>query len=529
MTKETPLLYDKNIDEIEEIINENLNINQINKVSNGEVFTPLWLILEMFEHLPDKVWKNPNLKWLDAGSGIGNFSMILFYKLDKGLKSWEKNNTKRRNHILKNMLYMIELSSDNVKITNQIFGNNINISENDFLSESNVWKNDFKNIEQFDIIFGNPPYNKNGMRGKGRSNPGLSVIWNKFVEKSLTLMKPNGYCLFFTPNSWTELKSSLSDKILDKQILVFKNFDVVNAYKIFEKKAGSLPLCYYLIENKSPYTHTLLHDNVFDEFVSFDLYKHMFIPNRNIKLVKKVLDKSKENMEDLYHFTPPKVKKDETSFFDSFSQQHPYPLLNYVHKKIYVSYSKQYSRMQNGRPKLLLPNYSMGYPILDKEGIMDVGGRSSYVIYVNNDKIEDLKKIQAFFLTDLALTLINSLKTAQKFLSTRTFSLFPDVCSLPLYSINDNYLVKYFKLGNQEKKSIEYQVDKGEGNLTEQRRNEITKFDLNEYLKKNDIEYIKDKLEKAKIKDKKTFKTIKKRRRKKKSVKSRSLKNKNDD
>lgn len=525
MTKETPLLYDKNIDEIEEIINENLNINQINKVSNGEVFTPLWLILEMFEHLPDKVWKNPNLKWLDAGSGIGNFSMILFYKLDKALKSWEKNNTKRRNHILKNMLYMIELSSSNVKITNQIFGNNINISENDFLHESNVWKNDFKNSEQFDIIFGNPPYNKNGMRGKGRSNPGLSVIWNKFVEKSLTLMKPNGYCLFFTPNSWTELKSSLSDKILDKQILVFKNFDVVNAYKIFEKKAGSLPLCYYLIENKSPYTHTLLHDNVFDEFVSFDLYKHMFIPNRNIKLVKKVLDKSKENMEDLYHFTPPKVKKDETSFFDSFSQQHPYPLLNYVHKKIYVSYSKQYSRMQNGRPKLLLPNYSMGYPILDKEGIMDVGGRSSYVIYVNNDKIEDLKKIQAFFLTDLALTLINSLKTAQKFLSTRTFTLFPNITSLPLSSINDAYLSQYFKLGNQEKKSIEYQVDKGEGNLTEQRRNEITKFDLNEYLKKNDIEYIKDKLEKAKIKDKKTFKTIKKRRRKKKSRKTRSLKN----
>jgi len=529
MTKGTPLLYDKSIEQIEKIINEHLDIDQNNKVSKGEVFTPLWLILEMFDHLPEKVWKNPNLKWLDAGSGIGNFSMILFYKLDNGLKSWEKNDSKRRSHILKNMIYMIELSDNNVKTSNKIFGNQSNISESDFLHENNNWTKDFKNVETFDIIFGNPPYNKNGMRGKGRSNPGLSVIWNKFVEKSLTLMKPNGYCLFFTPNSWTELKSSLSDKILDKQILVFKNFDVVNAYKIFEKKAGSLPLCYYLIENKSPYTHTLLHDNVFDEFISFDLYKNMFIPNRNIKLVKKVLDKSKENMEDLYHFTPPKVKKDETSFFSSYSQQHPYPLINYVHKKIYVTYSKNYSRLQNGRPKLLLPNYSMGYPILDKEGIMDVGGRSSYVIYVNDNNIEHLRKIQAFFLTNIALTLINSLKTAQKFLSTRTFSLFPDVSSLPLSSINDEYLIKYFKLGNQEKKSIEYQVEKGEGNLTQQRRNEITNFDLHDYLKKNEIEFIKDKLQKAKIKDKKTFKTIKKRRRKKKSLKSRSLKNKHDE
>ena len=50
----------------------------------------------------------------------------------------------------------------------------------------------------------------------------------------------------------------------------------------------------------------------------------------------------------------------------------------------------------------------MGYPILDKDGIIDVGGRSSYVIFVKDDNIEHLQKIQKFFITNLALTLINS-------------------------------------------------------------------------------------------------------------------------
>ena len=45
----TSLLYDKNIEEIETLINDHLHINQQNKVSQGEVFTPMWLILEMLE------------------------------------------------------------------------------------------------------------------------------------------------------------------------------------------------------------------------------------------------------------------------------------------------------------------------------------------------------------------------------------------------------------------------------------------------------------------------------------------------
>ena len=178
------------------------------------------------------------------------------------------------------------------------------------------------------------------------------------------------------------------------------------------------------------------------------------------------------------------------TYFDTFSKDHPYPLVNYVHKKIYISFSNERSKLQNGRPKLILPNYSMGYPLLDELGILDVGGRTSYVIYTDDDKIEQLRKIQAFFLTDLALTLINSLKTAQKFLSTRTFTLFPDVTKMNKSDINDPNLEKYFNLNDTEKSFIQKQLSLGEGNLTDARRKEIIQFDLTNFISKENVKYI---------------------------------------
>ena len=81
------------------------------------------------------------------------------------------------------------------------------------------------------------------MRGKGRSNPGLRVLWTQFLNYSLDILNKNGYILYLTPNSWTELKSPLAKKMLtNNNILVLKNFDVVNSYKLVDKQAGSLPL-----------------------------------------------------------------------------------------------------------------------------------------------------------------------------------------------------------------------------------------------------------------------------------------------
>ena len=54
--------------------------------SNGEVFTPVYLINDMIDKLPTDVWGNPDLKWLDPCAGIGNFPIVIIEKLMIGLK-----------------------------------------------------------------------------------------------------------------------------------------------------------------------------------------------------------------------------------------------------------------------------------------------------------------------------------------------------------------------------------------------------------------------------------------------------------
>ena len=103
------------------IIRKRLSIREEEKGLYGEVFTPIELICEMFEHIPKEVWKDPKLKWLDPANGIGNFPVIAYYKLFESLKTKIPNSAKRSKHIIENMLYMVELNPVNVRVCIKIF------------------------------------------------------------------------------------------------------------------------------------------------------------------------------------------------------------------------------------------------------------------------------------------------------------------------------------------------------------------------------------------------------------------------
>ena len=68
---------------------EKIIVNKENKNKYGEVFTPRSLIEKMFDLVLREnkdIFKNKELKWLDTGSGTGNFAEYLFEKLNIGLK-----------------------------------------------------------------------------------------------------------------------------------------------------------------------------------------------------------------------------------------------------------------------------------------------------------------------------------------------------------------------------------------------------------------------------------------------------------
>tara|TARA_Y100000992_G_scaffold268347_1_gene207447 strand:- start:93 stop:491 length:399 start_codon:yes stop_codon:yes gene_type:complete len=72
--------------------------------STGEVFTPLELCDLMVNRIPLDVLKDPESTFIDPAAGNGNFLIVLRNRL-KEYHSEE--------HILNNMLYAIELMTDN--------------------------------------------------------------------------------------------------------------------------------------------------------------------------------------------------------------------------------------------------------------------------------------------------------------------------------------------------------------------------------------------------------------------------------
>jgi site-specific DNA-methyltransferase (adenine-specific) len=177
-----------------ELIEDCLKPKTVEKKKFGEVFTPMFIVNEMLDQLPKEVWLNKDLKWLDPAAGMGNFSVAIYLRLMESL-TIIKDETIRKKHILENMLYAIELNKKNVFIYNQIFDINnnykLNLHEGDSLKVDLV--KTFK-VKHFDIILGNPPYNKAII-----NKSGASPIYNEFIEKYID--KCN-YLTFIIPSRW---------------------------------------------------------------------------------------------------------------------------------------------------------------------------------------------------------------------------------------------------------------------------------------------------------------------------------------
>lgn len=185
----------QNLSDYEKFI-EPTKINIKKKDTKGEVFTPIELCIEILDkNIPNSIWHNPNLKWLEPSAGTGNFLVYIFIKLFHGLESWQPNIDKRKKHIIENMLYMVEVDKINCNKLKKIFGSNANIKCDDMLKVSY----DFT----FDIIIGNPPFQDNyGLTKEGkRILGGKTKLYEKIFVKSFDILKKGGYLIFISPDN----------------------------------------------------------------------------------------------------------------------------------------------------------------------------------------------------------------------------------------------------------------------------------------------------------------------------------------
>lgn len=354
--------------ELLELINECLKPKEIEKNKFGEVFTPMYLINEKLEKLDEEykkiykmsIFSNKKLKWLDPATGMGNYPIAVYLKLFEGLKKEIPDDKKRKKHILEKMLYMCEINKKNCYIVKQIFNinneYNLNLYEGDFLKfESNKKFG----IEKYDIIMGNPPYNKSKETSLKGGYGGRS-LWDLFVVKSLDeLLNDNGFLMFIHPPSWRKPEHYLWDILSKKQILYLKCYSKKEGNQIF--KCSTL-VDYYVIENKNKYKNTIITGQDKKDYI-VDLDKWNFLPSAMFDDIEKILGKNEViYSSSIYDTRRPYISKNK-------SKEHNLSIIHNMTKKdgLGFVYSKE-DKGQFGISKVILSFGEFQYPYNDWDG-----------------------------------------------------------------------------------------------------------------------------------------------------------------
>jgi hypothetical protein len=377
------------------MLREYVKVGEVEKKKFGEVMTPLELVKEMLEKLPEEVWSNPDLKWLDPANGTGPYPLMVIYKLMNGLKSCKglEDDEIRYKHIVKNMIYVCELQPKNMFLymcaVDPWDSYHLNIYTGSFLEEGfdkhmkEVW-----NLDKFDIIMGNPPYN-------GAETGGGNSLWDKFIRKSMPLLNNNKYLLFVHPSAWRKPISENSRtndiwKLLSEQnqILYLEIHSVNDGIKTFN--AGTR-YDFYCVEKTKKYKNTVVIDESGNR-VEINCSEWNFLPNYNIEKVKKLLGTGCEVI-----FSRSLYATDRPGISDTKNDVFKYPLIHSTPKKgVRYKYADR-DKGHFGVSKVIFGESGINDVIIDINGEYGITN-SSIGIKISN--LEDAQELKKFLLSD---------------------------------------------------------------------------------------------------------------------------------
>ena len=423
----------------------------------GEVFTPYILIEMMLTSIPIKHFTNKNNIWLDIGAGTGYYSIYLYYKLFENLKKSFFSEEECKKHIIKNMLYMVEIQETNVMKLRKLFGEDANIIFDDYLNYSPKFKPDF--------IIGNPPFNGCGIK-KVPTNTNLNkkldgkTIWTDFIKKSVTLLKENtGILCVIIPSIWMKpYKENMYNFLTQYQLTNIHCFSNTETNKIF-KGNGQTPCCYFSLQKKKSNQTITIYDKSISKYIELKITGQKPIPVFAQSVIKKM-------QKYLYVGTIPIIKTNMPSSKTNFSLQKTkwFPhsnisscILNNNKCELVINYSNFQCSYANS-PKLILAHKMYGFPYLDEKGEYGISNRDNYVILADDiHTIDKLKIIQKFLSTKTSLFLFEGTRYRMKYLEKYIFELIPNIIFLPNFPqvINDDTIAEFFNFDDREKKAID--------------------------------------------------------------------------
>ena len=419
---------------------QNLEVNIENKQNFGEVHSPYELIERMFNLLPQEVFKDPTKRWLDPGTGRGYFSIFLLNKLMQSLSTIITDPETRKNHIIKNMIWMVEINQEHQDALMQVFPDG-NLVSQDYLSTTQETYQ-----AQFDIIIGNPPFNFGGLKKvptnttRAKKMDGKTV-WSQFIKHSVSLLKDEGFLVFIVPSIWMKE---------DKDLMYFymTQFKLHKIHCLTNTEMNSLfkghaqtPSCYFLMEKKCTDNKVLLYDNDVNKYVEFPLRPEKVLPVACADLLREILPYV-DKFGSLSHIIKSNLPGKDIKFSHTKSKKFPYANIKtcIIKDKIQPELVIQYSDKPcpfYGKKKLILAHGMYGFPFIDANGTYGISNRDKYVIESAN--IEDLMRLYNFLSSDLAFYLFNATRYRMKYLEKYIFRYLPNIVSMPDNKVRHMY------------------------------------------------------------------------------------------
>jgi len=434
-------------DKLLEFINGELKPKEKEKKENGEVFTPLSLVNEMLDKLDEaytkehgkSIFTEDEFKWLDPAVGIGNFPIIVYQRLMKGLITQLPNEEERRKHILENMIYSAELTPKNVFIYKKIFCGDkykLNIYQGNTLKMD--VKKEFKlpaDFVGFDVVMGNPPYNANGTKHKGDKN--IYVYFSKFTLNSW--LKTDGYLVSIHPPVYRipnhkiqHTQTNLNEIYTTKKILCIKMYSISETHALMYVMMN---VDFIIIQN-SP-NDLLNKSKIIDtKGIEYEIQikPNDFIPSFGLNIMEKIKNKNKNGNMELKLDSEMHAQKTDGSKYKNIH--------GIISKGIKICMSDTKHKFFN-EPKLIINGIgSYNYVFYDKKGEY---GITQSPIGIINPSVNTLQFIQSPLFHYIA----NSTKIIGNNFNVKTSLFLPIIPeNIKIKDVNDLY--NYFGFSPDE-------------------------------------------------------------------------------
>lgn len=376
-------------------INLNFTYDNSNSLVRGEVFTPISLVNEMLDLVPNDMWSKKDTKWLDLCAGRGNFGLMIYLRLMKGLEKVIKSETKRHKHIFKNMLYFIEIDESNVKKIKDFIGND----------ESNVICGDGLTYDfgfEFDVVVSNPPYNL-----PNRRKLGGATLWSKFVRRGLDITKKDGYMVMVHPHMWRNAYSTTGRgfhrdtfDLLAHQNTMLKLVTKYSLYKTKNKifKNAHVTFDFYIVQKCKNTVETIVITEKGEQKI--DLNKWTWLPSKNINIIEKLLGDS-----DNLRIKTGLTNRRNSKLIKEKTDEYKYPTVYSTGKRgVRIEWSDKKDK-SNELKKVIWGAGGSYSALYDKNGEYNTNYTSFYIEVKNDEEGEKIQKIMTsdFFINEIML------------------------------------------------------------------------------------------------------------------------------